>query len=327
MILLALVLLLIGIFLSAFFSGSETGFYRASRVRLVVANLEGDRIARNLLRLMNRPALFVATTLIGNNVANYLTSLSMVLLTKSLFESNLADMLAPVVMSPLLFVYGELLPKNLFFQAPNRLLRLTGPIFLGFCVLFAPAVALLWGLSLVLEKILGHSPNRVQLTLARKELTQVFEEGQELGLLHPSQRLLGQHFSVIASTPVSEACTAMSRVHSMPLGSSTSDVKKLAARKALPDVPIHGKNKAELIGYVRTIDILIDDATEVTDDNMRPLIKILGSELVGEALLQMQSQRETIARVVNRQGRTIGTLSIDQLTNPILQGQLGSLQR
>ena len=68
-----LTLLAVGVFLSAFFSGSETGFYRASRFRVVLSALDGDRIAKRLLWLVNNPSLFVATTLIGNNVANYLT--------------------------------------------------------------------------------------------------------------------------------------------------------------------------------------------------------------------------------------------------------------
>ena len=61
----ALVLLLVGISLSAFFSGTETGFYRVTRVRLVLDTLDGDLISRCLLWFTNNPTLFVATVLIG----------------------------------------------------------------------------------------------------------------------------------------------------------------------------------------------------------------------------------------------------------------------
>lgn len=88
MIALPILLLVIGVFLSAFFSGMETGFYRASRVRVVMAGLEGDRISQSLLKLINNPTWFVATALIGNNVANYLTSLSLVLLTAAISQSS-----------------------------------------------------------------------------------------------------------------------------------------------------------------------------------------------------------------------------------------------
>ena len=64
-------LVLVGMLLSAYFSGTETGFYRASRVRLLLDGLDGDLISRLLLMLTNNPTMFVATTLIGNNLANW----------------------------------------------------------------------------------------------------------------------------------------------------------------------------------------------------------------------------------------------------------------
>src|SRR4030042_4148185 len=75
----ALVLAGVGLFCSALFSGLETGFYRATRVRLVLDALGGDPISRGLVWLTNHPTLFVATVLVGNNLANYLVSLSIVM--------------------------------------------------------------------------------------------------------------------------------------------------------------------------------------------------------------------------------------------------------
>lgn len=332
MILFSIVLLLCGIFLSAFFSGSETGFYRVSRFRLVLSSLDGDRISRYLLWLINNPSLFVATTLIGNNVANYLTSLAIVLFARSVSESSVLEMVAPVLMSPMLFVYGELLPKNLFFQAPNRLLKLAGPLFLTFAVLFAPAVAILWALSRVLEKSLGQSPDRVRLTLARKELGQLFDEGQEVGVLQQSQRVLSQNFATVASTPVSQVCTPIVRANVLPENATLADARKLALRKQLPDIPIVQSRTNNVIGFVRTIDVLLRDVDEEAAakepiGDILPLTRIRGAELVAEALMRMQAGRQTLALVVNRAGKPTGLLSIDQLTNPLLQGKLGSLRR
>ncbi len=96
MALVILLLFALGVFLSALFSGTETGFYRVTRMRLLLDGMDGDRTSTFLLRLTNHPALFVATTLIGNNVANYMTSLAIVLATQHLFrQSQLAELLAP----------------------------------------------------------------------------------------------------------------------------------------------------------------------------------------------------------------------------------------
>ena len=327
MILFSLALLLVGVFLSAFFSGSETGFYRASRVRMVMDGLDGDRIAKGMLKLFNNPTLFVATTLVGNNVANYVTSLAIVLLARSFSsDSSLAEMVAPVAFSPLLFVCCELLPKQLFYMAPNRLLRLAAPFFLFCTILFAPIAAVLWSLARLLESMLGQSPEKVRLLLAKKELEKVLDEGEQAGILHPTQRLLGQNFFVVAAKSVRSVCTPVQRAPAIALGSNRKDVLRLARNQKLADIAIYKDNKTNIIGYVRTVELLLDHARETIDDSSE-LMTIRASELFGEALLQMQAKHETIARVIADSGQTVGLLSIDQLTDPLLKGSLGSLRR
>ncbi len=359
MILFGVGLLVVGIFLSAFFSGNETGFYRASRVRVVMSALDGDRISRSMLRLINNPTWFVATTLIGNNVANYLTSHSIVLLTRSVSTSSAAEMLMPIFMAPLLFVYGELLPKSLFYQAPNLLLRLCAPLFLMFTLVFAPAAAILWAMSQLLERFIGQSPEKIRLALARKEVQQVLEDGLEAGILHPTQRQLAQSFFLVASKPVSEFYTPLAHVRSANVTDPTSKLLRLAKRNQLADIPVFQKippaidpqteknlgstksanpkaapsKPVHLVGYVRTIDLLIAHETstsqidDLKDKLIRELMEIKATELFGEAVLQMQSARETLAKVTDEHGNAVGVLSLDQLTNPLLEGTLGSLRR
>ncbi len=326
MIFLCLILLALGVFLSAFFSGNETGFYRASRVRIVMAGLDGDRISRSLLKLVNNPTWFVATTLIGNNVANYLTSLAVVLISSYVWNSSAVEMLLPIVLSPVLFVYGELLPKSLFYQAPNLLLRFCAPLFLFFSVLFAPAAAFLWVMGKFLERLIGQSPETVRLALARKELQQVLEDSLEAGILKPTQRQLAQSFFLVASNPVNEICIPITRVRAVKHTATRTAVLKLAQRRRLPEIPIYQNERHQLIGYVRTVDLLLK---EPGDESLtvRPLIEIKASELMGEAVLQMQSARVPLAKVVNDSGATIGLLTLDLLTNPLLEGSLGSLRR
>ena len=328
MILWATFLLLLGVFLSGFFSGSETGFYRASRVRIVIANLDGDKISGFLLKLINNPTWFVATTLIGNNVANYVVSLAIVLGAKSLVTGdNMAtELIPPLLMSPVLFVYGELLPKNLFFRAPNRLLRFWAPLFLFFSIVFAPVSLLLWGMAKMLEGVVGSNPETVQIGLARKEVQQVLLEGMEAGILHPTQRLLGQNFFLQAAKPVADLCTPIAKFEAVSRKMPLDSILKYASRKRLPDLPVYEKERTNLIGYYRAVDLWVaQDSDDLPE--MLPFFRVQASELFGEVLMQMQAQRETIAMVVNESDLPIGLVTIDQLTDPLLKGPLGSLRR
>ncbi|MEM7454489.1 MAG: CNNM domain-containing protein [Planctomycetota bacterium] len=331
MILPAIALLLLGIFLSAFFSGSETGFYRASRVRIVLDALDGEsyskQLSKWLLRLINNPTLFVATTLIGNNVANYVTSLAIVLLTRSTTTSSIAELIAPILMAPLLFVYGELMPKNLFFQAPNRLLQLAAPLFLFFTCLFSPIAAVLWGLGRLLETLLGQSPETVRLEIARKEVQEVIEEGLHAGILHRTQRLLSQNFFQVVSRPIHEVATPLSRISSISSSSTIAEARRLAERRKMPDIPVWSERRNNIVGYIRTIDLLMAEDPESSLPEPAQLMKISRTEMFGEVLMKMQALRETLALVVGNEGQTLGILTIDQLTNPLLDGPLDALRR
>ena len=322
----AMLLLVAGVFLSAFFSGSETGFYRVTRVRLVLDARDGDLIARGLLWLTNNPTLFVATTLIGNNVANYATSLAIVIAIEGsplggLSRSEgplLAKLIAPVALSPLVFVYCELLPKNLFLHAPNQMLRRSGPLFLACVVLFWPVSAVLWALARLLQSVVGEAPLRVQLTLARNELRQVLQEGQEAGILRPAQRRLAQSLIAVASQPVTRFCTPAGRVASVRMGAQKSEVLRLARRHGAPLAPVTGPQGRGLVGYVRIVDLCLDDAQIV--EKVRPLMTIPESTSHIAALIQMRSEGEGLARVVNSNGDTVGLLFANQLTEPMFRG-------
>jgi len=318
------VMLLIGVFFSAFFSGSETGFYRAARVRLVLDGRGGDPVARGLLHLTNYPSLFVATTLVGNNLANYLASLAIVLFTQQLlsgasFGAELAELAAPVALAPVLFVLGELLPKYLFFHAPNRLLRRAGPIFLLCTVLFAPVSALLFALGRLLQRVLGESPEHVRLTLARTELASVFEEGHEVGILKAAQRRLVQELFAVAGRPVMRFCTPIGRVVSVREDAGKADVLRLARRHRAAVLPVERvrDRRRELIGYVRTVDLHLTEGDAVGP--IRPLMEIPHTETHIAALTRMQSAKETAAAVVDESGKTVGFLTAGNLTDPLFR--------
>jgi CBS domain containing-hemolysin-like protein len=318
-----------GIFLSAFFSGSETGLYRATKVRLALDALGGDRVSRSLLWLTNNPTLFVATSLIGNNIANYVTSLAIVLGTRQLGvdSSHLAELLAPIIFAPVVFVYGELLPKHLFYVAPNRLLRFGGPLFL-LCVvggplfllcvvLFAPVSAVLWTLGRFLQWIVGEAPEFVRSRLAREELQRILVEGHEAGVLRPAQRQLAQGMFAVANDPVFRFCVPVGRTTSVPRTASRTEVLRIARRQRTPVVIVLAERSRRLVGYVRIVDIHLSG--KEWGQSLRPLLRIHYTDSHIATLTRMQTEREPIAEVFDDQGATLGIVSIQKLVQPLLR--------
>lgn len=321
MIILSIVLAISGLLLSALFSGAETGFYRQSKVRFMLDARAGDKVARGLMVLINRPALFVATALVGNNLANYIVSLALVLGVNSLWSGgSLQQLLGPIVMSPILFVYGELLPKHVFYLAPNTMLRWVGIPLLGFAAAFTPVSILLWAASKLLERLAGASQQRIGLTLARRELQQVFEEGHVVGVLMPAQRQLVQGLFALADHSVLRCVKPISQFTRIKSDTTNGVALQKANSKGAPVLLVEDSEtkRTRLIGYTLAVDVALGDRrAEIT---VRPLLELRENESLIGALRSMQTSGEDIALVVGTRQQPRGLVTIDDLVDPLLRG-------
>lgn len=315
---LVVVLLLVGMALSAFFSGTETGFYRLNRARLLIRALDGDLTSRGLWWLVNNPSVFVATSLVGNNVANFLASAGVVLATGLLAQNSATlEFLLPLLFTPILFIYCELLPKNVFLAAPNRLLHRFAPLFAVAVVLFAPVSILLWLVNRLLQLFGRNWPEDLGLVLARRELGELFEEGGAVGLLCPSQQALAQGTLTLSATPVGNYAMPVS--HYPPLGrfASPKDALRLARlfqRRYLPVEEEKGGVRS-IVGYVRVADCLLETTGELP---VLPLIDISERQPLLTAMTQMQSGDVAFARVINRRKHPLGYVTLPRLREALL---------
>lgn len=313
----AIVLFLVALAASAFFSGSETGFYRVSQLRLVVESAEGRWLSRGLLWSANRPSQFVATALIGNNIANYLISLAVLLFFRAAGGGAWLESVAPVALTPVLFIYGELLPKRLFEQAPNRLLAITGPAFLLCMVLFYPLSWALGVLSTLLQYLLGESPERVQFRLIRNEILRVMEEGHVAGLLRPIQRDLAENLLRAGPERIATRMTPAGRVPIVRVGMATEDVIRLARPAGWRFLPV-SDGRAVPIGTLRVIDLRLKGRTQVAAEDLLPLPIYRDDRSVLDVAAAMQIGEHELARIVGPRGATVGYQRLDLLIANLL---------
>ncbi|MBX3424708.1 MAG: DUF21 domain-containing protein [Pirellulales bacterium] len=309
-----LLLFAVGLAMSAFFSGSETGFYRLTRLRLVMDALSGDKPSQLLLKLVNQPSLFVATALVGNNVANYLVSLAVVMGVYRLFPDSgvTGELLGPVALAPVLFIFGELLPKNLFFGAPHRLMRRWAPVVATCVVLFAPVTLTLWLVNQLARIVTRRTPQEARVSLARREIAELLDEGHEAGILLPVQRTLTQRMLAAASQPVRNFASPAGRVVRVTTEMSKSEMLRIAQRHGRTLLPLEdARQQRKLVGYVRTIDLALHEGDGLPPT--RPLTTIRDGETFLAALNKLAQTEDALGHVVSPAGKTIGFVTTREL--------------
>jgi len=310
----AVVLFLVGISLSAFFSGSETGLYRVSRTRLVLDGLSGSRMARWMIWLLNHPAIFVATTLVGNNLANYVTSLAIVMGVAVFFgDSSSAGLLGSMCLTPVVFVFGELLPKYLFYHAPYRLLTAARPLLLSATVLLSPVSLVLGLLGKALQTVTGQTPFRLRLAMARGELDQVLRHGHEAGILAAGQRSLAQRLFEVGNQSAISFGVPVDRLAIVSTPIDVSYARNEARRHNHPMILV--QNQSRIVGFLWYADLCSDDP----DLEFHSILNGRVEDRHLQVLLSLYDGGSEIAMLMDDHGNIRGVVTRRQLIQPLIK--------
>lgn len=312
-----LLLLLVGLVLSAFFSGSETGFYRVTRVRLVMDAKSGKLISRILLWLINHMSVVVATVLIGNNIANYLVSLGLLLASQRLFATwGAMETLLPLLATPVLFVYGELLPKYMYYKVPYRLLNAGAPLMVLCTILFLPISFIVIALESISQRLLGNNSLKTGSTLERQELQRVLVEGQEAGILLPIQREIAQNLFTYGVRPVRQFAVPLRAIAVVPEDTPRDEIIKLASRMKQPVIGVLDSTGQKLRGCYLASDLLMRKADAAP--RILSISTLSANASCIQALTQLQTTGCPLAEIVDAQRRCIGVIRRERLMSLLL---------
>ena len=337
LMLLALLLGAVGFLLCSFFSGTETGFYRISRIRVQLDAIEGNRFSQLLLWLINKPSFFIATILIGNNIACYLVSIAGVIFVHALFTASgvAAEILTTMIVTPFLFAFGEMFPKYIFMQIPEKMLKRAIPLFFVFLVLLLPVTLIIWLLNRVVALLLHEKREPLRMTLARRELSKSLDEGAEIGLILPAQRQLTKNVFAVASKSIRHYTFPLAKFPTITRATPPGETLEIAGEHALSEFPVFSDWNPELpVGYVRTIELAlaVRDAKLQTQHRLdgknqadkvpvpvempiRELIEFDQEHTPLNALLLFQETGESFALVVDNDDRILGCISEKQMMN------------
>jgi CBS domain containing-hemolysin-like protein len=316
-----------GLRLSALFSGSEAGFYRLSLPRLSIDAQSGDRIAQRLLWYARQPAWFVGTTLIGNNIANYLLTLAISgglwLVVDDVTEAM--DVGVTLLLAPIIFLFGELLPKNLYFRAPLQLLRRNAGLFRVMFWLLSPLTWMLVRLTRLLEGLHPAGGRRTELMLGRSSLVQLISQGKHEGVLSDIQSILANGVLQLAPQTVRDSLIPADRMLGVPADASREDVLACARQYGTSYVAARRRGTSdEWYGYFCLVDVAVHTGPVSSHLRLMPVLSPACGKL--EALMQLQTAGAPYG-VIRHEGRTQGVVSqrglIEQLFRPALPGRVG----
>lgn len=305
----ALLLFFYGLKLSAFFSGSETGFYRVSPLQLTLEKQRGDSVAARLFFFVTHPERFVATTLVGNNVANYLTTLAIGLVVGTVWTDSTGgpEIAATILLTPIVFIFGELIPKSLYYRAPMLLLRSGSVGFRCFYFLFLPLSYPLILVSRLISRLDKTDKRPMEVVFGRNRLYGVLEAGQREGLLTELQRTLAENLMQVADRPVSESMWPLGSVRGISESSTVRQLLAFSERTDMAYVLLHDERRpAEWKSVVRVADVL---ATGSAPRSVAQPLPEFAPSTPGLEVLDQLCRDFALFGCIRREGKVVGVIS------------------
>ena len=320
------ILFVAGMQLSAFFSGSETGFYRVSQLQLTLHKQQGDPAARRLIDFVERPERFVATTLVGNNVANYLTTLAIGLFVAEASgfsgPSGRAEIMATLMLAPVVFVFGELIPKSLYYRAPLSLLRNGSLTFRFFYYLFLPLSYPLTLIAGAISRVTGQDSPSVDTMFGRTRMFGLIASGKRDGVLTQIQARMADNLMKSGGQTLADLMEPPNLISGVSESSGRQAVLEASARSSHSWIFLYPDGKPdEWTGTVRVATLLLSRQSPSAVKEPLPHFSNNTHPLV--ALSELFRQHAHFGLVLNN-GRTAGLVRRDVLSHQMLMNQAAS---
>jgi len=318
-IVLAGIIILICIILSAFFSGAETALMVADRIRLRHLVEQGNKRALMVQALLARPEKFLGTTLVGTNLSTVGGSVVATWLIGHILghSSNLVALYQTVIMTIVLLIFAEIVPKNLFrAHADSLVLHLAPWVNISYRIL-APVVIAATGLSRLFSRE-SHSGHRKVPFVSREELRYLTRESQRQGLIEKQEQfIVGQIFS-FAETTVQSVMKPLAEVLGTELNSSPPEIVEIIRRAGLSRIPIYEGKSDNIVGVVDISRLLTARRNTPLRKLIYPLSRVRQETGVERLFLKLQKKHEHMALVTNERGAVTGIVTMEDLLEVIV---------
>lgn len=312
------------VLLSGLFAGSETGMYRLSRVRLRLG-IEKKRFLYVILgKVMGDSSGLLLSMLVGTNLVYYLATSMLTYLFFVEVGPESAEALATVVAVPVLFVFSELIPKNMFFYRADFLMPYSAPVLFVFhkALTWCGAVPVLRFISVVFSRLLGlESASKSVITSAqRHRIRTILQDTREEGVLSSVQAEIIDRIVGIPSLRIRSVMIPMHSIETVDLNSDRSALLEKLTEHAFTRVAVCEGQAGNIVGFVNIYEVL-SSSKQFTDLRglVKPIRRLAGDTVLTDAIGVMQREGHKIV-LVTRGGRErpIGIVTMKDLAEELL---------
>ncbi len=314
-----LVILLILISLSAFFSCSETALTTVNKIRIRALIEEGNKRAVILNQVTENSGKMLSAILIGNNIVNIsASSLATVLATRLLGNAGVG--IATGVLTILILIFGEITPKTLATIHAEKISLFVGPIFYGLMFLLTPIIFLVNKLSTGLLLLLRVNPNDKTATITETELRTLVDVSHEEGVLETEEHEIISNLFDFGDARAKDVMVPRIDMTMLEVSTSYEELLSTFEEFRFTRIPIYEETTDNVIGIINMKDVLLFPKGE--SFSIRSILResyfTYETKKISELMLEMRKASVNIVIVLDEYGVTAGLITLEDLLEEIV---------
>src|SRR6266478_2692202 len=311
-------LIILALLVTALFSAAEMSFIAANRLRLRHLAEAGNRNAARYLEAFKQPERLLSTAMIGVTIA-HITASSVATWAVVPEVGDAAALVVTVVVTPLMLVFGEVIPKAVAREWATALILRLFPLIELASRILAP---LSWSANALVGGVLavfGHRRTTARAFVSREELKLLLQmEPEEAAVTSSEAEMIDKIFD-LGETAVREVMVPMVDVAALPETATPEDCVGLIIERGFSRIPIYADQIFNVVGVVTAMDLLRHGATAPDARAlMRPATYVPETRRIDDLLRELQKARVQLAVVVDEYGAAVGIVTVEDIVEQVV---------
>jgi len=328
-----IIIIISSLILSAFFSGMEIAYVSSNKIHIEIEKKQGDFLAKVLDKLTRKPSKFIATMLVGNNIALviygfYMGDLLVSWLTQMGPFSNgflnywISDglILTQTLISTIVILFtAEFLPKVFFQIYANSLLKVFAlPAYVFYIIFTFISSFIIWISDLVLKLFFKTEGDEVQLAFSKVELGNYITEQMETVEVNDeidSEIQIFKNALEFSEVKSREVMIPRNEIISVAISQSPKNLIQIFTETGLSKVLVYKETNDDIIGYIHSFELFKNPKD--LQSILMPVLYVPETMLVKDVLNSLIKKRKSIAVVIDEYGGTSGMMTIEDIVEEL----------
>lgn len=313
--------ILVGLLLSGLYSGCETGLYCVNRLRVELGVRSGEPGAVRLQSLLQDEQGSLSVALIGTNVANYMTTSAVAYLFASMLNvpDGRAEIYTVALLTPFVFVFGEVVPKNIFQLHADHLMKAVSvPLSVTARICRMTGAVYVLGLFVKAANRLAGALHSDTIATPRRRVALLIQDALADREMGPEQSELVDRVVQLSETPVHAVMVPRNQVTSIRRSADRHELMRVGRRTGHARLPVYETARTHVVGIVKVDELLRRDDWRSVGECLSAVPVIRPHITVAQAIRTLQELRRSLAIVTDQGGRMLGIVTLTDLLEELV---------